>query len=92
MSTLGTRDRGRSRGCGGGKGWLNLDVQELAMQVQASQPLVSPIPVPRSRNGAGPTGRGWSKTLTWRGLRVWLPLHWHCSRNGHERQSRILAA
>ncbi len=53
MRTLGTRDRGRSSGFGGGKGWLSLDVQALAMQVETCLPLVSPIPVPpqqRSRS------------------------------------------
>jgi hypothetical protein len=29
--------------------------------------------------------------LTWRGLAVVLPFHWHWSRKGHGRQSRMLA-
>lgn len=45
----------------------------------------------RQSSGAEPTARGWSRMLTWRGLAVALPLHWHCSRKGHGRQSRMLA-
>ncbi len=45
----------------------------------------------RQSSGAVPTTRGWSRMLTWRGLVVALPLHWHCSRKGHRRQSRMLA-
>jgi hypothetical protein len=42
-------------------------------------------------SGAEPTTTGWRRTLTWRGLAVAPPFHWHCSRNGQGRQLRMLA-
>src|SRR5258708_1289835 len=45
----------------------------------------------RQRRGGEETTRGWSSTLTWRGLAVALPFHWHCPRTGQGRQLRILA-
>lgn len=42
----------------------------------------------RQSSGDDPPVRGWSSTLTGRGLRVSLPFHWHCSRHGHGRPSR----
>jgi len=43
------------------------------------------------RSGAEPTGSGCNSTLTWRGLAVALPFHWHCARSGQGRQLRRLA-
>ncbi len=44
------------------------------------------------RSGAGPTGRGWSNTLTCLGFFVALPSHWQWWRKGQGRQLRMLAA
>ncbi len=43
-------------------------------------------------SGPSPTTSECRRTLTCRSFAVALPFHWHCSRNGHGRQLRMLAA
>jgi hypothetical protein len=75
MRPLRPRER---HGCDGSGGWesrLYLDLQALAVQVQAGPPMQPPAPITRSRSGAEPTARGCSSTLTWRGFAVAWPCH-----------------
>src|SRR5437763_9261405 len=74
----------------GGRRQAHLDAL-VSHELLTSAPVLSAVPIPRSRSGAGPTGRGCSRTLIRRGFVVISPCHWHCWRNEQPRQSRILA-
>jgi hypothetical protein len=59
---------------GGGRWLIHLDPL-VSHELPTGASVCSPTPILRSRNGAQPTRKGCSRTLTWRGLAVALPCH-----------------
>lgn len=64
MCTLGPGERRRGRVWSHRESRLKLDLDPLAAHLKTGPAVLPPTPVPRSRRGAGPTLRGWSRTLT----------------------------
>lgn len=61
------------RSCGGRR-QAHLDAL-VSHELHTGAPVLSPAPISRSRNGAGPTRRGCSSTLIRRGFVVASPCH-----------------
>ncbi len=61
------------RSCGWGR-QAHLDVL-VSHELHTGASVLSPTPISRSRSGAGPTWRGWSRTLIRRGFVVASPFH-----------------
>jgi hypothetical protein len=91
MGTLGTGKRRRRRSEARLSGRLLLHVNPLVPEHLMQARRCCLRLQSRQSSGGAPTRSGCKSMLTWRGLAVARPCHWHCSRNGQGRQLRMLA-